>query len=88
MAPRHDPLHARFVTLDETWRDAPLGRWMMEHREQFAHLLRPHRDPPWDKLAEAFAAAGFLDGRGRRPDAETTRRTWESVCAQPRTIPD
>jgi len=84
VAAQHNPLHHRFVAaLDETWRDAPLGRWMAEHREEFARLLRPHRSPPWGKLAAAFAAAKLADGRGRMPDAETTRRTWQAVSALP-----
>jgi len=83
---RSDPLHERFkAALAATWRDAPLGRWMSEHREEFARMLRPHRQPPWERLAADFAAAGLLDGRSRRPDAETVRLTWEAVrAAQPK----
>jgi hypothetical protein len=82
MPRRLDPLQERFrAAIEETWRMAPLGQWMMEHHAEVARLLRGHREPPWDRLAADFAAAGLTDGRGRKPDAETARVTWEAVCA-------
>jgi hypothetical protein len=82
MARRPDPLQERFrAAIDETWRIAPLGVWMTEHHAEVARLLRGRRDPPWDRLAADFAAAGPTDGRGKKPNAETARLTWEAVCA-------
>jgi hypothetical protein len=81
VARRPDPLHERLrAATDETWRTAPLGQWMAEHRAEVARLLRgrrapPCRAPPWDRLAADFAAADLTDGRGRNPDAETARRS-------------
>jgi hypothetical protein len=77
-----EPLQERFrAAIDETWRTAPLGVWMTEHHAEVARLLRGRRDPPWERLAADFAAAGLLDGRGRKPSAETLRMTREAVCA-------
>jgi hypothetical protein len=77
-----DPLQERFrAAIEETWRISPLGQWLTEHQAEVARLLRGHREPPWDRLAADFAAAGLTDGRGRKPDAETARITWEAVCA-------
>jgi hypothetical protein len=77
-----DPLQERFrAAIAETWRISPLGRRLAEHHAEVARLLRGRRDPPWDRLAADFAAAGLTDGRGRLPDAETARITWEAVCA-------
>jgi hypothetical protein len=82
VARQPDPLHERLrAAIDETWRTSPLGVWLTEHQEEVARLLRGHRDPPWDRLAADFAAAGLTDGRGRKPNAETVRITWEAVCA-------
>jgi hypothetical protein len=79
-----DPLQERFrAELEETWRGAPLGRWMMEHRAELARLLRG-REPDWDRLAADFAAAGLTDGTGRRPTGEGVRLTWASVKAAAR----
>jgi hypothetical protein len=76
-----EPLQERFrVAIDETWRTAPLGVWMTEHHAEVARLLRGHRDPPWERVAADFAAAGLLEGGGRKPSAETLRMTWEAVC--------
>jgi hypothetical protein len=82
MARRLDPLQERFrAAIEETWRIAPLGVWTSEHHAEMTRLLRGHRSPPWDRIAENFAAAGLTDGQGRKPTAETARLTWEVVCA-------
>jgi hypothetical protein len=85
MPRRLDLLQERFkAAIDETWRTSPLGVWLTEHHAEVARLLRGHRKPPWDRLAADFAAAGLTDGRGRKPNAETARITWEVVCAAAR----
>ena len=82
MARQPDLLHERFrAALEETWRISPLGQWMAEHHAEVARLLRGDRDPPWDRIAANFAAAGLRGGRDRLPNAETVRITWEAVCA-------
>jgi len=69
------------VPTDKAWREAPLGQWMTSHRVELDCLLKLHSAPPWDRLATVFAAAGLTDGRGRQPNALTTRVTWELVRA-------
>jgi hypothetical protein len=82
MARQPDPLHERLrAAIDETWRTSPLGQWLTEHHAEVARLLRGHREPSWERLAADFAAADLTDGRGKKPNAETTRITWEAVCA-------
>jgi hypothetical protein len=63
MARPPDPLQERFrAAIEETWRTSPLGQWLAEHYAEVARLLRRHRDPPWERLAADFAAAGQQPG--------------------------
>lgn len=74
------------TTMDKV-RDAILGtdgrgslyRWLRQHHDEFADLLKQVPRPDWQKITRALSAENLLDASGNKPTPERVRQTWVKV---------
>jgi hypothetical protein len=82
------PLHvaAIIAAAQEKSARSPLYRWMSEHYEELEPVLS-QRGPDWAAMAERFADAGVLAGKGKTPDARLVAKTWTTVKRDKGAVP-
>jgi hypothetical protein len=55
-----------------------LWRWMHRNHDRLSALFE-QAPPAWDVLVETFGGMGLTDRAGKKPSAETARKTWYRV---------
>ena len=60
-------------------RHSALYEWLWTRHETLAAEFNPPRTPNWATVAEGFATAGIVDGKGQPPTPVVIRRTWLKV---------
>lgn len=73
-AGRRGPLHS------------PLYEWLWARSDTLAAELNPPRTPNWKAIAEGFAKAGVVDGKGQAPTPVVVRKTWLKVHRAKETV--
>jgi hypothetical protein len=57
---------------------SPLWRWMHRNHDRLSALFE-QAPPAWEVLVETFDDMGLTDRAGKKPTAETARKTWYRV---------